>query len=94
MKAYYAALIKKQQELDEASRKQQELSITNTFNDIEPSSSRHVGMKFKREEDEGDEDVDWEETNTLGEFYNNLPQIQTTLCLLELNKHVLVIFHD
>ncbi|KAK4752545.1 hypothetical protein SAY87_021343 [Trapa incisa] len=72
VKAYYAALLKKQQELEEASKKQQELLISNTSNmDSGTSSARQVGMKFKREEDEGDEDVEWEESNVTSNTNEN-----------------------
>lgn len=66
VKAYYAALLKKQQELEEL-KKQQELSQMSTPNGLsESSSSRQVGMKSKQGEDEEDDDVDWEEAPTGG----------------------------
>ncbi|KAF6168943.1 hypothetical protein GIB67_038440 [Kingdonia uniflora] len=55
VKAYYAALLQRQQEQD-AKAKQQESAMADTISDY-----RHVGMKSKREEDEGDDDVEWEE---------------------------------
>ncbi|PKI43891.1 general transcription factor IIE subunit 1-like [Punica granatum] len=72
VKAYYAALLKKQQELEEAAKKQQELSSSNAANgDTGTSSTRQVGMKLKREDDEGDEDVEWEESNVAGNTNEN-----------------------
>jgi len=67
VKAYYAALIKKQQELDEAANKQHELSNTHALNGISGmTSNRQVGMKSKRDEDDGDDDVEWEEAPVAG----------------------------
>ncbi|XP_048329820.2 uncharacterized protein LOC107418848 [Ziziphus jujuba] len=67
VKAYYAALLKKQQELEEAAKKQEELSNPNISNGLSGmSSGRQVGMKSKRDEDEGDDDVDWEEAPVAG----------------------------
>ncbi|TXG48966.1 hypothetical protein EZV62_024841 [Acer yangbiense] len=66
VKAYYEALLKKQQELESA-EKQQESSNSPTSNGLpEMSSNRQVGMKVKRDEDEGDDDVDWEEAPVTG----------------------------
>ena len=33
------------------------------------SSNREVGMKFKRDEDEGDDDFEWEDASTSGIYY-------------------------
>lgn len=67
VKAYYAAILKKQQELEEAAKGQQELSSTEvTENVANTNSSRQVGMKAKREEDE-DDDIEWEEAPIGGE---------------------------
>lgn len=72
MKAYYAALLKKQQELEEAAKKQEELSNPNISDDLsDMSSGRQVGMKSKRDEDEGDDDVDWEEAPVAGRIVFN-----------------------
>ena len=69
VKAYYAALIKKQQELDEAAKKQHELSNTHALNGISGlTSNRQVGMKSKRDEEDGDDDVEWEETPVAGKY--------------------------
>ncbi|KAJ4713333.1 transcription initiation factor IIE subunit alpha-like [Melia azedarach] len=65
VKAYYAALLKKQQELEEAA-KQQESSNTAVSDGLSGMSNRQVGMKSKREDDEGDDDVDWEEAPVAG----------------------------
>ncbi|XWS30949.1 hypothetical protein CRYUN_Cryun23aG0035000 [Craigia yunnanensis] len=63
LKAYYAALYKKQQELEDAAKKHQELSDIPLAND---QSKRQVGMKVKREDDEGDDDIDWEDAPVAG----------------------------
>ncbi|GAV74232.1 TFIIE_alpha domain-containing protein [Cephalotus follicularis] len=66
IKAYYAALIEKQQEL-EAANKEQGLSnalISNGLSGM--SSNRQVGVKSKRDEDKGDDDIDWEEASAVG----------------------------
>ncbi|XP_035550043.1 general transcription factor IIE subunit 1-like isoform X2 [Juglans regia] len=71
LKAYYAALLKKQQELDEGAKQQDELSNAQSFNGISGmTSNRQVGMKSKREEDEGD-DVEWEEAPVAGNANEN-----------------------
>ncbi|KAK1591621.1 hypothetical protein Q3G72_010577 [Acer saccharum] len=71
VKAYYEALLKKQQELESA-EKQQESSNSPTSNGLpEMSSNRQVGMKVKRDEDEGDDDVDWEEAPVTGNTNEN-----------------------
>lgn len=67
VKAYYAALLKKQQELEEAA-KQQESSNTAVSDGLSGMSNRQVGMKSKREDDEGDDDVDWEEAPVAGNY--------------------------
>ncbi|TXG60093.1 hypothetical protein EZV62_014666 [Acer yangbiense] len=68
VKAYYEALLKKQQELESA-EKQQESSNSPTSNGLpEMSSNRQVGMKVKRDDDEGDDDVDWEEAPVTGNY--------------------------
>ncbi|MBA0802847.1 hypothetical protein Gohar_013116, partial [Gossypium harknessii] len=61
LKAYYAALYKKQQELEEAAKKQQELSDIPLATGLSDSSNRQVGMKAKRDDNEGEDDIDWEE---------------------------------
>ncbi|CAN1191346.1 General transcription factor IIE subunit 1 [Linum perenne] len=73
VKAYYAAILK-QQEL-EAAKKQEELLNAPNLNVPPPESSpeRQVGMKFKREEEEGDDGDDfWEDgaaANSANEGY-------------------------
>lgn len=68
VKAYYAAILKKQQELEEAAKGQQELSSAEvTENVSNTNSSRQVGMKSKREEDVEDDDIEWEEAPIGGE---------------------------
>ncbi|XP_022771780.1 general transcription factor IIE subunit 1-like [Durio zibethinus] len=66
LKAYYAALYEKQQELEDAAKKQQELSDIPLASVLSDSSKRQVGMKVKREDDEGDDDIDWEEAPVAG----------------------------
>ena len=66
LKAYYAALYKKQQELEDAAKKQQELSHIPLTNN---QSKRQVGMKVKREDDEGDDDIDWEDAPVAGKCF-------------------------
>ncbi|XP_010536647.1 PREDICTED: general transcription factor IIE subunit 1-like isoform X2 [Tarenaya hassleriana] len=59
VKAYYAALLKKQQELSEATTKTEPVDAVAADVLLATSSGRQVGMKSKRE-DEEDEDVEWE----------------------------------
>uniref|UniRef100_A0A5B6Z2M8 HTH TFE/IIEalpha-type domain-containing protein n=1 Tax=Davidia involucrata TaxID=16924 RepID=A0A5B6Z2M8_DAVIN len=67
VKAYYAALLQRQQEQEEADKRQQEMSNTDISNGVYGTSSeRQVGMKSKRDEDEGDDDVEWEEAPPAG----------------------------
>lgn len=70
VKAYYAALFKKQQELQEAAKMQQETSNTQPISDGGNHANRQVGMKAKREDNEGDDDVDWEEAPVAGNCSN------------------------
>ncbi|XP_039010421.1 transcription initiation factor IIE subunit alpha-like [Hibiscus syriacus] len=65
LKAYYAALYKKQQEL-EAAAKKQELSDVPPATSLSDSSNRQVGMKVKRNDTEGDDDICWEEAPIAG----------------------------
>ncbi|CAK7349787.1 unnamed protein product, partial [Dovyalis caffra] len=58
VKAYYAALLQKQQEAEESGKKLQELSQTSISTVL---SDRQVGMKSKREAYEPDDDAEWEE---------------------------------
>lgn len=60
LKAYYAALVKRQEE--EISRKIQQQTELSTSAAEEPVD-RHVGMKSKREDDE---DIEWEDTAGIG----------------------------
>lgn len=60
-KAYYAALLQRQKEQEEVTKKEQDLSInTSDSADVEASNSR------KRQRDD---DVEWEETPTAGETF-------------------------
>ncbi|XP_057974532.1 uncharacterized protein LOC131162251 isoform X1 [Malania oleifera] len=65
VKAYYAAILQRQQE-GLVAKQQQELPNAHVENNISSTSDRQVGMKSKREEDEGDEDVEWEEAPPAG----------------------------
>uniref|UniRef100_A0A5B6Z2V9 Uncharacterized protein n=1 Tax=Davidia involucrata TaxID=16924 RepID=A0A5B6Z2V9_DAVIN len=65
VKAYYAALLQRQREQEETAKWQQELSNTNISNGVYGTSSEcQVGMKSKQ--DEGDDDVEWEEAPPAG----------------------------
>lgn len=66
VKAYYAALLQRQREQDEAANREQELSNTGISNGVHAKSDRQVGNKSKRDENEGDEDVEWEEAAPTG----------------------------
>lgn len=69
LKAYYAALIKRQEE--EEAKKAPESSETRVSDGPSGMSpSRQVGMKSKRDEDEGDDNVDWEEAPITGNEEN------------------------
>ncbi|KAJ7978827.1 General transcription factor IIE subunit 1 [Quillaja saponaria] len=71
-KAYYAALLQKQQELEEAAKKQQEMSTMPVSDGPSTiASNRQVGMKSKRDDDEGDDDVEWEEAPVAGNANEN-----------------------
>ncbi|KAI3926052.1 hypothetical protein MKW98_028188 [Papaver atlanticum] len=63
-KAYYEALMKMQQERDEAAKmnQQEPTSSENVLSD--KPSDRRAGMKSKREED--DDDIEWEDAPTTG----------------------------
>ncbi|XP_009337439.1 general transcription factor IIE subunit 1 [Pyrus x bretschneideri] len=65
LKAYYAALIKRQQE--EEAKKEQETHISDGPSAVSPN--RQIGMKSKRE-DEGEDNVDWEEAPVTGNEEN------------------------
>ncbi|XP_027904288.1 general transcription factor IIE subunit 1-like [Vigna unguiculata] len=65
IKAYYAALLKQQHEM-EASKKQ---DSSDTFTENDPSSRasvRQVGIKSKHEEDDDDDGTDWEQAPVAG----------------------------
>lgn len=56
------------------------------LNDTSSSSpSRQVGMKSKREEDEGDDDVDWEEAPVAGRYHYLTICIPISKLILNLN---------
>lgn len=64
LEAYYAALFQRQQEQEESNKRKQE-----PFNPTDDTTSRQVGMKSKRgynDDDDGDENVEWEEAPTAG----------------------------
>lgn len=62
LKAYYAAILEEaaKRQKEAAAKRQQELSNSNVVED------RQVGIKSKREEDEADDGVEWEEASTGG----------------------------
>ncbi|KDP35698.1 hypothetical protein JCGZ_10470 [Jatropha curcas] len=66
VKAYYEALLKQQQELEEAAKKQQALQTSISEGVSGSPPNRQVGMKSKREENEGEDDIEWEEAPTGG----------------------------
>jgi len=71
VKAYYAALLEQQRQAEESAKQQRDLSQTSMSNGLsESSSNRQVGMKSKREEGEGDDDVEWEEAPIEGKSNN------------------------
>lgn len=60
-KAYYAALLQRQKEQEEGTKKEQDLSISA---DVEASNSRK-----RQRDDDVEGDVEWEETPTAGETF-------------------------
>lgn len=65
VKAYYAALYQRQLEQEAARKREQESSSTSISNRID--LERQVGAKWKRgDDDEGDEEVEWEEALPAG----------------------------
>ncbi|CAL9154527.1 unnamed protein product, partial [Musa hybrid cultivar] len=77
LKAYYAALLKRQKEQEEASRMQREAERSQSDlvdGVLEAYSERQVGKKAKREDYEND-DVEWEEVPSAG-----LVVFSTTFC--------------
>ena len=55
--------------MDEAAKKEHELSNTHSLNGVsDTTSNRQVGIKSKRDEDEGDDDVEWEEAPVAGKY--------------------------
>ncbi|KAK9105591.1 hypothetical protein Scep_022435 [Stephania cephalantha] len=62
LKAYYAALLQRQQDQEEAAKRNQQESA-NTDN-MSSEMPRQVGMKSKREDDDRDDGVEWEEAPT------------------------------
>ncbi|GER31603.1 transcription initiation factor IIE alpha subunit family protein [Striga asiatica] len=67
VKAYYAALLKRQREQEEAVKKEKESSSIEISNNIHSmTSERQVGVKSKRDEFEGDDEVEWEEDPPAG----------------------------
>lgn len=63
-KAYYAALLQRQKEQEEATKREQDLSMNSVSNDVDPSNSRK-----RQRDDDGEGDVEWEETPTAGETF-------------------------
>lgn len=63
VKAYYAALLQRQREQEDAAKGQPEL-LNNAISN--GTSERQVGMKSKRDDNEGGEDVEWGEAHPAG----------------------------
>lgn len=76
LKAYYAAFFQRQQ--DEAAKRENELSNTDISNGVSANSDRQVGRKSKRDDNEGDEDIEWEEAPPTGR-YQIIPCFQSLL---------------
>ncbi|XP_068659164.1 transcription initiation factor IIE subunit alpha isoform X2 [Aristolochia californica] len=69
LKAYYAAILKRQQEREEVEKtKQLEEEAAKYGGVSETITDRRVGEKSKRQE-EGDNDIEWEETPTAAEVH-------------------------
>ncbi|KAI3823594.1 hypothetical protein L1987_05033 [Smallanthus sonchifolius] len=64
VKAYYAALLQRQKEQEEATKREQDLSTNSMPTYVDPSSSRK-----RQRDDDGEGDVEWEETPTAGETF-------------------------
>ncbi|MED6159485.1 hypothetical protein PIB30_042755 [Stylosanthes scabra] len=60
IKAYYAALLKQQEELQDAS-KNEEPNAAAADDPFSSTSNRQVGVKCKREEAEEDDGTEWED---------------------------------
>ncbi|THG00865.1 hypothetical protein TEA_006917 [Camellia sinensis var. sinensis] len=71
VKAYYAALLQRQREQEEAAKTEQELLNTNISNGLNGTFERQVGMKSKRDENDEDENVEWEEAPPAGNTGEN-----------------------
>lgn len=71
VKAYYAALLQRQREQEEAAKREQELLNTNISNGLNGTFERQVGMKSKRDENDEDENVEWEEAPPAGNTGEN-----------------------
>lgn len=88
VKAYYAALLEKQKELEAATKQQEELSNAQMLNgESSTSTSRQVGVKSKRADDEGEEDVEWEEAPVAGNS-NHLTSLFPILKLKHLSSRI------
>nr|GLL22023.1 general transcription factor IIE subunit 1 [Ipomoea trifida]GMD00001.1 general transcription factor IIE subunit 1 [Ipomoea batatas] len=73
VKAYYAALLQQQYHQQEAAAKKVVKEEQSTDDAPSMSTERQVGMKFKREDDDEGDDVEWEDaipagSNTTGNF--------------------------
>ncbi|ERN15868.1 transcription initiation factor IIE subunit alpha isoform X1 [Amborella trichopoda] len=66
LKAYYAAILKRQQE-EQAAAAYSVASTSNVMNGVsETQTERRVGMKVKREYNEDEDDVEWEDATPSG----------------------------
>lgn len=54
----------------EAAKREQELSNTDISNGVYAKSDRQVGSKSKRDDNEGDEDIEWEEAAPTGRYHH------------------------
>ncbi|KAF5734077.1 transcription initiation factor IIE subunit alpha-like isoform X1 [Tripterygium wilfordii] len=70
-KAYYAAYFMQHQKLEDTKREQESSNTPISYDPSSTSSNRQVGMKSKREEDEREDNVDWEEASISGNTSEN-----------------------
>ncbi|KAF5730252.1 transcription initiation factor IIE subunit alpha-like isoform X1 [Tripterygium wilfordii] len=70
-KAYYAAYFKQHQKLEDTKKEQESSNTSISYDPSSTSSNRQVGMKSKREEDQGKDNVDWEDAPISGNTGEN-----------------------
>ena len=81
VKAYYAALLQRQHEQEEAANRQEDFLNTNNSDVVYGISERQVGLKSKHDEDEGDDDVEWEEAPSTGRNINQFSSFQNLISI-------------